>query len=199
MIERGVDPSLGILFVLDGSKALAKAVRDRFPNAVIQRCRVHKLRNVTDHLPEAKRRRISTLMKAAWKLPHAEALQKLEEIAKEIEVAHPGAAASLREGLLETLAVTRLGLPQSPLAKPGHHQHRRELVQQGRLQTPPGNPLLLRENGDELAGHRNDAGREGLPRRHRLQRHLAPQSRPRRASKRNKRVSAREIVGKHAP
>lgn len=113
MIERGMDPTQGVLFVLDGSKALAKAVRDRFPNAAIQRCRVHKLRNVLDHLPEAKRRRISSLMKLAWKLPHAEALQKLEEIAKEIEVAHPGAAASLREGLLETLAVTRLGLPQS--------------------------------------------------------------------------------------
>ncbi len=113
MIERGMDPALAALFVLDGSKALAKAVRDRFPKAVVQRCRVHKLRNVLDHLSEAKRRRIAALMNLAWKLPHDEAREKLEDIAKEIEASHPGAAASLREGLCETLAVSRLGLPNS--------------------------------------------------------------------------------------
>ncbi len=113
MIERGVDPSLGILFVLDGSKALAKAVKDRFPNAVIQRCQFHKLRNVLDHLPENKRARYAALLTLAWKLPHPEALAKLEEIARELEVLHPGATASLREGMAETLSVKRLGLPES--------------------------------------------------------------------------------------
>jgi transposase-like protein len=113
LIERGLDPLKGVLFVLDGSKALAKAVKDRFPHAAIQRCRVHKLRNVLDHLPEAKRRRFAALLNAAWTLPEKEAKEKLEEIANELEVSHPGAAASLREGLLETLTVTRLGLPAS--------------------------------------------------------------------------------------
>ncbi len=113
MIERGVDPSLGILFVLDGSKALAKAVKDRFPHAVIQRCQIHKLRNVLDHLPENKRARYAALLTLAWKLPHPEALAKLEEIARELEVLHPGATASLREGMAETLSVKRLGLPES--------------------------------------------------------------------------------------
>jgi putative transposase len=113
MIQRGVDPSLGILFVLDGAKALAKAVKDRFPNAVIQRCQIHKLRNVLDHLPENKRARYAALLTLAWKLPHPEALAKLEEIAGELEVLHPGAAASLREGMAQTLSVKKLGLPES--------------------------------------------------------------------------------------
>ena len=113
MIERGVDPSLSILFVLDGSKALAKAVRDRFPNAVIQRCQIHKLRNVLDHLPENKRARYAALLTLAWKLSFEQAMVKLEEIAKELEVLHPGAAASLREGMAETVTVKRLGLPES--------------------------------------------------------------------------------------
>ena len=113
MIERGMDPSLGTLFILDGSKAIARAVKDRFPNGVIQRCQVHKLRNVLDHLPEGKRRRYAALIDLAWKLPYEQAIAKLEEIAKELEVLHPGAAASLREGMAETLTVTRLGLPES--------------------------------------------------------------------------------------
>jgi transposase-like protein len=102
MIERGMDPSLGILFILDGSKAIARAVKDRFPNGVIQRCQVHKLRNVLDHLPEGKRRRYAALIDLAWKLPYEQAIAKLEEIAKELEVLHPGAAASLREGMAGT-------------------------------------------------------------------------------------------------
>ncbi len=113
MIERGMDSSLGILFILDGSKAIAKAVKDRFPKAMIQRCQVHKLRNVLDHLPEGKRRRYSAMIRLAWRLPYEQALARLEEIAKELEVLHPGAAASLREGMAETLTVTKLDLPES--------------------------------------------------------------------------------------
>jgi transposase-like protein len=66
-----------------------------------------------DHLPEGKRRRYAALIELAWKLPYEQAIAKLEEIAKELEVLHPGAAASLREGMAETLTVTRLGLPES--------------------------------------------------------------------------------------
>jgi len=56
LIERGLDPEAPILFVIDGSKALRKAIKARFPNASIQRCRIHKIRNVLEHLPLAKRR-----------------------------------------------------------------------------------------------------------------------------------------------
>lgn len=111
IIERGLDPSLATLFVVDGSKALAKAIRARFPAAVIQRCQIHKLRNVLEHLPLAKRDYYKAKLDVAFRLPYEQAQDKLEMIAKEIEVLHPGAAASLREGLSETLTVLRLRLP----------------------------------------------------------------------------------------
>jgi len=111
MIERGVDPKLPTLFVIDGSKALRKAILERFAGAVVQRCQLHKIRNVLAHLPLAKRKYYETKLNMAFRLAHPEAVQKLEEIAKELEVLHPGAAASLREGMPETLTVRRLNLP----------------------------------------------------------------------------------------
>lgn len=108
MVQRGLDKDLPVLFVLDGSKALFKAVRALFPAAQIQRCRVHKMRNILEHLPLAKRRYFKVRLTLAYRLPYKEALDKLNELAKELEVLHPGAAASMREGLNETLTVSRL-------------------------------------------------------------------------------------------
>jgi transposase-like protein len=113
MIARGMDPLMPILFVIDGSKALRKAIIERFPNALIQRCRIHKTRNVLDQLPLAKRRYVKAKLDLAYTLPYEEALAKLSELAKELEVLHPGAAASLREGLDETLTVGRWNLSKS--------------------------------------------------------------------------------------
>lgn len=113
LIERGLDPNLPTLFVIDGAKALRRAILERFDGAVVQRCRIHKMRNVTQRLPLAKRRALGSKLTLAYRLPYEEALEKLEEIAAELEAMHPGAAASLREGLLETLSVSRLRL--SPL------------------------------------------------------------------------------------
>lgn len=111
MIERGLDPKLPTLFVVDGSKALKKAILDRFAGGVVQRCQIHKIANVASHLPLAKREYYDMKLNAAFKLAYAEAIQRLEEIAKELELLHPGAAASLREGMPETLTVKRLKLP----------------------------------------------------------------------------------------
>jgi putative transposase len=111
VIERGVDPLLPTLFVIDGSKALKKAIKDRFSGAVIQRCQIHKVRNVIGHLPLAVRDLYDKKLNLAFKLPYGEALDRLELIAKELEVLHPGAANSLREGMPETLTVKRLNLP----------------------------------------------------------------------------------------
>jgi putative transposase len=111
LIERGLDPSVPTLFVIDGAKALKKAIKDRFQGGAIQRCQIHKLRNIVDHLPLAKRGYYEKKIGLAFRLPYAEALARLEQIAKELELLHPGAAASLREGLHETLTVSRLNLP----------------------------------------------------------------------------------------
>jgi len=115
--DRGLDASEGVLFVLDGGKALAKAVREVFgEQAVIARCRLHKERNVLDHLPEAERPWVRRKLRAAWANPDAgEAEAALKALARQLEKVNPDAAASLREGLADTLTVTRLGISGSLL------------------------------------------------------------------------------------
>jgi putative transposase len=109
---RGMDPERGVLVVLDGGKALAAAVRGTFgANALVQRCRRHKERNVLDHLPEAERPLIQRRLRAAWAIPDPQqARAELETLARGLARKRPGAAASLREGLAETLTVNRLGV-----------------------------------------------------------------------------------------
>jgi putative transposase len=98
--------------VIDGAKALRKAVRDVLGvHTPVQRCVRHKERNVLEHLPERDRPPVKRRLRQAWATDdHAAALEHLQILAGELERSHPGAAASLREGLEETLAVTRLGV-----------------------------------------------------------------------------------------
>ena len=112
LVDRGLDVEQGLLFVIDGSKALRKAVRQVFGNDVpVQRCVQHKERNVLDHLPERDRDTVKARLRRAWKdTDHDRALEQLNALALELDRAHPGAAASLREGMEETLTVTRLGI-----------------------------------------------------------------------------------------
>jgi len=113
--ERGLNTEAAILVVLDGAKALYKGVRDVFgERALIQRCRVHKLRNVLDHLPLEKRSQAAWRLRGAWaKATPEEALKELRACVRWLETISPSAAHSLEEGLEETLTVTRLGLHES--------------------------------------------------------------------------------------
>lgn len=115
--DRGLDAAEGVLFVLDGGKALAKATREVFgEQAVIARCRLHKERNVLDHLPEGERLWVRRKLRAAWANPDpVEAEAALAALAGQLEKVNPDAAASLREGLTDTLTVTRLGITGSLL------------------------------------------------------------------------------------
>jgi transposase-like protein len=109
--ERGLDVTRPILAVLDGSKALHRAVKDVFDHPVIARCQLHKIRNVKDRLPQKLRTIVEQRMRKAYKAASAlEAQAELETLAAELDKTHPGAAASLREGLPETLTVLRLGV-----------------------------------------------------------------------------------------
>jgi transposase-like protein len=110
--DRGLDAADGVLFVLDGGKALAAAVRAVFGDqAVIARCRIHKERNVLDHLPDTERLWVRRKLRAAWANPNpGEAETALRALATQLERVNPDAAGSLREGLTETLTVTRLGV-----------------------------------------------------------------------------------------
>jgi transposase-like protein len=111
LVERGLDPEQGILFVIDGSKALRKAIRAVFGEAPVQRCVRHKERNVIDHLPERERPAVKQRLRRAWAHDdHDRALDQLRALASELERTYPGAAASLCEGMEETLTLTRLGV-----------------------------------------------------------------------------------------
>ena len=111
LVERGLDPEQGMLFVIDGSKALRKGIRSVFGDVPIQRCIRHKERNVLGHLPERDRPAVKARLRKAWaETDHPRALEQLKGLASELDHTHPGAAGSLREGLEETLTVVRLGI-----------------------------------------------------------------------------------------
>jgi putative transposase len=112
LVDRGLDPSQAILFVLDGGKALRRAIKDVFgEHALVHRCHRHKERNVLDLLPERDRPKVLARIRGAWALKNpAEAEQRLEALASELERSWPDAGASLREGLSETLTLMRLGI-----------------------------------------------------------------------------------------
>jgi putative transposase len=110
--ERGLDVTRPMLVGVDGSKALRTAVLDVLDRPVIQRCQLHKIRNVKDHLPQRLRSSVGCRMTDAYHAGSAlEAEAALLALAKELDRTHPGAAASLREGLDETLTVLRLNVP----------------------------------------------------------------------------------------
>lgn len=115
LIERGLDTERSWLVVIDGAKALHKAVVEVFgAAALIQRCREHKKRNVGEALPERLRGTVRSAMNQAYATRDAKRARRLlDNLARRLEDQHPGAAASLREGLDETLTVMRLGLPES--------------------------------------------------------------------------------------
>jgi len=112
LIERGLPQEKHLLLVIDGGKGLRKAIRDVFGGfGLVQRCQVHKARNVLDHLPEEKRGQVRAVLAQAYAATsYATAERQLKNLARSLAREHPGAAESVREGLEETLTVKRLGL-----------------------------------------------------------------------------------------
>jgi len=110
--ERGMRTDRSILVVIDGSKALRKAVSDVFgKKAIVQRCQVHKCRNIVEHLPDGMQTSTNRAIRQAYRTTDlARARRQLENLARALEVEHPSAAASIREGLEETLTLKRLSL-----------------------------------------------------------------------------------------
>jgi transposase-like protein len=112
LVDRGLDYSGGLLVVIDGAKALAAGVRSVFGDlAVIQRCVLHKRRNITDHLPKSERDRVDARLRGAFADPDpVSGLRKAKLLAAELDKAWPDAAGSLREGLDDMFAVRRMGI-----------------------------------------------------------------------------------------
>jgi transposase-like protein len=112
LVERGLDPAGGLLVVIDGAKALASGVRSVFGElAVIQRCQIHKRRNVKGHLPASMRDEVDARLRGAFADPDpATGLRKAQRLAADLARTHPDAAGSLREGLEDMFTVGRLGI-----------------------------------------------------------------------------------------
>jgi transposase-like protein len=114
LVERGVKPGRRRLFVIDGAKALRKAIDQVYgSDNPVQRCRNHKMQNVLGHLPKDEHDQVRSAMRAAFKLEGDEGVKKLDQLASWLEREHPSAAASLREGLDELFTINRLGLPSA--------------------------------------------------------------------------------------
>ena len=112
LIERGLDASQPLLFVIDGSKALRKAIREVFgADALVQRCRVHKQRNIVEYLPKQKQQQAIWRLRSAWNQGDVqEARKELRKMVKWLEKISPSAARSLEEALEETLTLQKLGI-----------------------------------------------------------------------------------------
>ena len=115
LVRRGVDSQKKLLFVLDGSKALQKAVRQVFgKDSLIQRCQVHKARNILEHLPPSRHRSIRMRLRAAWGMKsYEEAKSELVRLVRHLKDLNPSAARSLEEGLEETLTLHQLDVPDA--------------------------------------------------------------------------------------
>lgn len=113
LIERGLDPQVSRLFIVDGAKALSKAIRATFgKDSLIQRCQIHKARNIMDRLPKELHASTRRVLRQAWELDDADKAEKLiRNLARRLEQDRPGVAASILEGLDEILTVVRLKLP----------------------------------------------------------------------------------------
>jgi putative transposase len=113
LVERGLDFSTPRLYVLDGGKALAAAVRKHAGEAAfIQRCQVHKKRNVVDHLPDEHKADVRKKMQNAYAMAeYADAKRALDQLHRELMDLNPSAARSLEEGMEETLTVHKLRVP----------------------------------------------------------------------------------------
>lgn len=113
LIARGLDPAVPRLFIIDGAKALAKAIRRSFGrHTPIQRCQIHKARNIMERLSPALHAAVRRALRQAWELDDADKAEKLiRNLAQRLERDAPGVSKSILEGLDEILTVSRLGLP----------------------------------------------------------------------------------------
>ena len=112
LVARGLSAEDGLLVVIDGAKALRAAVQEVFgDSAAVQRCTLHKRRNVADHLPDKEKAWVDAKLVKAFNHPDPDlGLRNAKHLAGLLDKAHPGAANSLREGLKEMFTVSRLGI-----------------------------------------------------------------------------------------
>jgi putative transposase len=177
--ERGLDVTRPILVVIDGAKALRRAVLDVFDHPVIGRCQQHKLRNVRDKLPERLQGPVEHRMRTAYHAASAlDAEAQLSALARELHKTHPGAAASMREGMAETLTVLRLGVPPT-LARTLHSTNPIEsMISICREHAGNARALAGRHHGAALVRRGDGRGEQAVPPRQRLPAPAGPSGGP---------------------
>ncbi len=112
LVERGLDPQRPRLFVIDGSKALRRAIDAVFGSRnPVQRCRKHKERNVLGYLPEEMKDQVRSTIRTAWQLSAEKGKARLEKLARWLEQEYPSASSSIHEGLDEMFTINELDLP----------------------------------------------------------------------------------------
>jgi putative transposase len=167
--DRGLGTTRPILVVIDGAKALRRAVLDVFDHPVIQRCQLHKLRNVTDRLPDAAASTVAKRMRAAYRNPDPLVAQAdLEALARELDRSYPGAAGSLREGLAETLTIGRLGVPPTLARTLRSTNSIESMIEICRDHATNARALARRADGVALDRSRDGRGTPPIPPRQRL-------------------------------
>ncbi len=188
---RGLDVDQGVLVVLDGGKALRKAVNDVFGvHTPVQRCVRHKERNVLDHLPEHQRDTVRRRLRGAWALDdHDAALQRLRVLADELARTDPGAAASLRRG-----HARNADRDQARRDRPAQaHARIDEPMRVDDRDRPPHQPqrqaLEERRHVPQVDRRRHARSRAAVPQDHRLQR--PRQARHRRRARRRRQACRR--------
>ena len=114
LVERGLNPAVPRLFIIDGAKALSKAIRRTFGRAAaIQRCQIRKARNIMERLPKSLHASVRCVLRQAWELDDADKAERLlRNLAQRLERDWSGVAGSILEGIDEILTITRLGLPK---------------------------------------------------------------------------------------
>ena len=165
LVERGLDPSAPRLFIIDGSKALSKAIRRTFGrDAAIQRCQVHKARNILERLPKSMHASVKRVLRQAWEMDDADKAEKLiRNLARRLERDWKGVSASdsgrPRRHAHRHQAETSAGA--APIAR--LHEHRRERHEHGAARLPKRQILALAIDGPALGRRRHAGSKQRLP------------------------------------
>ena len=180
LIERGIDPEVPRLFIVDGAKALSKAIRATFGKTVaIQRCQIHKARNIMDRLPKELHASTRRVLRQAWEFDDAQKAEKLiRNLARRLEQDRPGVAASILEGLDEILTVVPVEAAHGASSFVGLHQHRREHDGDDPTRHAQREAVAKRQDGPALGRRRHDRSGQGLSKAQGSQAIADPQGRP---------------------
>ena len=172
LVERGLDPEQGILFVIDGSKALRKAIRDVFgQDAPVQRCVRHKERNVLEHLPERDRPPIKRRLRQAWaEHDHERARSELHALATELERSRPRRRSLAARRPRRDTHPHPARDPRQPEAHPREHEPVRVDDRDLPAHQPQRQALAIRRDLPALDRRRHARSRTPIPSDHRLPR-----------------------------